>query len=175
MGKIILLEGPDQCGKTEMSKELSRLLGIPYFKNKSEWSAFDKDPNYFVNALRYGDPYFYSFLADTGTSVVLDRSYPSEWVYSRVFGRQTDDDALRRIDDIAAKAGACIIAPYRTSYKGIKDPMHSISEEHLEKISSTYKNFTEWTKCKTLRLCVDSEDLAWEMREILAFIAGGNK
>jgi thymidylate kinase len=30
---IIAFEGVDRCGKTEISKELSRQLGLPVFKN----------------------------------------------------------------------------------------------------------------------------------------------
>ncbi len=56
MGTVVLFDGSDKVGKTEMAKELSKRLLIPYFKNESEWKAFSNDQNYFVNALKYGDP-----------------------------------------------------------------------------------------------------------------------
>lgn len=170
MGTVILFDGSDKVGKTEMARELSRVLNVPYFKNQSEWQAFAKDPSYFKNALRYGDPYFYNFLKMTGTSTVLDRSYPSEWVYSRVYDRYIDHEALNHIDSLAAEVGVKIIVPYRTSYEGFHDDMHDIDSKAMQKISDMYAEFIKWTKCETLHLCVDSEDLDWEIRTILEFI-----
>ena len=106
----------------------------------------------------------------TGTSVVLDRSYPSEWVYSRVYNRITDHEALTYVDDLAAKVGVKIVIPYRTSYEGMHDDMHDIDCKAMQKISDMYAEFIIWTKCETLRLCVDSEDIDWEMKTILEFI-----
>lgn len=170
MGTVVLFDGCDKVGKTEMARELSRVTGIPYFKNRSEWAAFSNDPSYFVNALKYGDPYFYNFLKDTGLSTILDRSYPSEWVYSRVYNRPTDDKTLEYVDSLAASMGLNIVIPYRTSYEGFRDEIHDIDSKHLQKLSDTYADFLKWTKCKTLHLCVDSEDLIWETRTILDFI-----
>jgi adenylosuccinate synthase len=124
-----------------------------------------------VNALKYGDPYFYNFLKMTGHSTILDRSYPSEWVYSRVYNRPTDLDALNYIDELAASIDVKIVVPYRTSYAGLHDDMHDIDSQQMQKISDMYKEFLKWTKCKTLHLCVDSEDLEWEMQTILEFIS----
>ena len=172
---VIIFDSADKCGKTEMATALSKALNVPYFKNKQEWQAFGKDPNYFVNALRYGDTYFYNFLKDTGTSIILDRSYPSEWVYSKVYGRSTDEDVLRYVDELAFLAGARIIIPYRTSYAGRRDDVHDIDEVHLQKLSDVYAEFAAWTKCPTLRFCVDNEDLNEELHTILNFLRGGNK
>ena len=82
--QIIIFEGPDGCGKTNISTALSEKIRVPYFKNKDEWKFFVDNPSYFVNALTYGDPYFLSYLEQTGASVIVDRWYPSEWVYSQV-------------------------------------------------------------------------------------------
>jgi thymidylate kinase len=173
MQKVVIFEGCDKVGKTEMARELAKRLEIPYFKNKSEWRAFSSDKEYFVKALRYGDPYFYTFLRDTNTSVILDRSYPSEWVYSKVYDRKTDDDALTHIDSLAASFGVKIVIPYRTSYSGLKDDIHDIGEYHLQKLSDTYETFAKWTKCDVLRFCIDSEDLEWEMNTIQKFLKKG--
>lgn len=170
MGTVVLFDGSDKVGKTEMAKELSLRLKIPYFKNQSEWNAFSNDPSYFVNALKYGDPYFYNFLKSTGHSTILDRSYPSEWVYSKVYNRPTDDEALNYIDSLASDLGVKIIIPYRTSYEGFHDDMHDIDSKAMQKISDVYAEFINWTGCETLHLCVDSEDLDWEMETILEFI-----
>ena len=170
MTSSIIFDGPDMCGKTEMATALSERLGIPYFKNKSEWSAFEDDPSYFQNALKYGDTFFYSYLKQTGASVILDRSYPSEWVYSLAFERDRDIKLLRHIDDLAAKAGTRIVIPYRTCYDNIHDDVHNINSDDLKKLHDLYLGFAGWTNCKVLRLCVDSEDLLWEINSIVSFL-----
>ena len=169
---VIIFDGPDMCGKTEMASELSRLLKVPYFKNENEWEFFEKDPNYFRNALAYGDTFFYSYLQQTNASVILDRSYPSEWVYSKVFFRVTNKDALKSVDTMASQVGVKIIIPYRTSYAGIEDQFSSITPERLVSIDKLYKEFASWTACDVLLLNVDSEDLNDEIFEILKFING---
>lgn len=167
---VVIFDGPDKCGKTEMATELSRRLGIPYFKNTAEWDAFAKSPDYFANAMKYGDDYFYRFLRDTGISCILDRSYPSEWVYSRVYKRKTFGDALKKVDTIASSFGTKIIIPYRSSYLGMKDDIHEIGEEELVELHREYNAFSKWTRCDALNLCVDDENLEREISEICKFL-----
>ena len=38
--QIIIFEGPDGCGKTNISTSLSKDIRVPYFKNKDEWKFF---------------------------------------------------------------------------------------------------------------------------------------
>lgn len=174
--QVIIFEGCDKVGKTEMAKELSKRLSIPYFKNTSEWAAFENDKDYFINALRYSNPYFFSFLNETKTSVILDRSYPSEWAYSCVYNRQTDIKALNYLDELAAEQlKAKIIIPYRTSYVGLKDDVHDIDSDKLQEISDTYVMFSKWTKCDVLRFCIDSEDIEYEMKTIMQFLSSENE
>ena len=169
---IIIFEGPDGCGKTNMAHGLSGKIGAPYFKNKDEWKHFQDDPSYFVNALTYGDPYFLSYLEQTGASVILDRSYPSEWVYSRVFGRETNTTALEFIDRKYAELGTKIIIPFRTCYSNVVDQFSSVTPEKLSRIDSEYRDFARWTKCETLFVNVDDENLDRELFEILNFFVG---
>lgn len=168
--RVIIFDGPDRCGKSEMARELSSRLQIPYFKNEAEWEAFSNDTQYFQNAMKYGDDFFYRFLKGTGTSCILDRSYPSEWVYSKVYNRSTYNDSLERIDTIASSIGVKIIVPFRTSYDGIYDEIHDIDSEHITKLDFMYYEFLKWTKCSSLRLNVDDENLDREMDDIINFL-----
>lgn len=153
-----------------MAHELSKRLGIPYFKNPRERMFFEDDPGYFSRAMKYGDPVIYELIKQTKQSVIFDRSYPSEYVYSQVYERVTDWGMLRIVDELAASVGMKIIVPYRTDYSNAKDDFKSITQEKLERMHEVYEQFCGWTKCQTLRLCVDDEDLEREMREILSFI-----
>jgi thymidylate kinase len=168
---IIIFEGPDGCGKTNIARALSTQLNIPYFKNENEWAFFENDPSYFINALTYGDPYFLSYLEQTGASVIADRWYPSEWVYSRAFSRPTNHDALESIDSRAAAMGAKIIIPHRTDYSGVIDQFESIiTTDTLKSIHQLYQDFAKWTRCPTYFLNVDDEVLVRELFEITSFL-----
>jgi len=166
---VIIFDGPDGCGKTNMAQELARRSGIPYFKNQDEHRYFLTDPDYFVNAIRYVDSYFTSYLEATGASVVLDRAWPSEWIYSKVMGRDTDLEVLRELDDRHSKLGTKLIIPWRSDYSGTNDD-YAVINEKIQTIHKLYVEFaTSWTKCETLLLNVDDEDLEREITEIRNF------
>lgn len=169
---VIIFDGPDGCGKTNIATELSKQLGVPYFKNKREAKYFENDPGYFIKALKYGDPYFCSYLQQTHASVILDRSFPSEWAYSQAFGRETNMDMLRMVDGLYAGIGAKIIIPYRSSYAEVNDVFKAIDEPALVKLDGLYREFVKWTTCDVKMICVDDEDLGREMAEIIPFVHG---
>jgi len=167
--RVIIFDGPDNCGKTNIAQELCRRIGIPYFKNKDEHRYFLSKPDYFIDAIRYVDTYFTSYLEATNASIVLDRAWPSEWVYSRVLGRVTDPQILRELDDRHAVLGTKIIIPFRTDYSSQCDK-YDIINEKIGEIDHLYKEFAVWSKCDTLLLNVDDEDLARELNEVIRFL-----
>ncbi len=168
--KIIIFDGPDVCGKTEMSLELSKRLGIPYFKNEGEWDFFEKDPGYFANCVKYGATFLCSFLKQVGSSVIMDRGHHSEWVYSQVFHRNTDQKLLRKVDDAFADMGAVLIVPYRSAYHNLVDQFETITPEKLKEIDKKYKEIKYWTACDVFYLNVDDEDLEREMGDIIEYL-----
>lgn len=164
---LLALEGPDQCGKTQIAAELSRQLGIPVFKNSGEWFTDLRDPSYFKNLLTYGATFLADFLCQTKPSAIMDRNYASEWVYSRHFGRATNEQALRKVDEKFAEAGGKIVICRRKSYNGIRDDLHSYIDSHeLKGLDSLYQEFEKWTKCEVLTVWVDDENLERETLEI---------
>lgn len=171
--RIIIFDGPDCCGKTNMAIALAIHLGIPYFKNSLEHDNFGiVDSDYFVNASRYIDTYMTEFLRQTQTSVIFDRNFPSEFVYPKIFGRKIDVEMLRKIDNAHAELGTKIIVPYRTSYVGIYDPVdNQITPDKLVLLDECYQQFCAWTGCDVFRLNVDDEDLGRELEEIIKFIS----
>jgi len=170
---VVIFEGPDRCGKTNIARELSKRLKIPYFKNSVEIDKFGiLDDEYFTKASRYIDTYMTDFLYQTKTSVIFDRNYPSEYVYPRVFGRKQDLSILKKIDDMHVKIGTKIVIPQRSSYTDITDPVHpQINEDRLRELDELYEEFSIWSQCEVLRLNVDDEDLTREVNEVLAFLS----
>jgi len=169
---IIIFEGPDQCGKTEIGNKLSKILNIPYFKNDSERQGFKDDKDYFINMLRYSDPFFLSYLRQSKADVILDRSFPSEYVYSKAFGRETDIEALKWVDEQYSRLNALIIVCYRTKYTMDDDLCpERLNAKKLEEIDSLYREFSNtFTKCKVMFLNVDDENITREIGDIIKFM-----
>lgn len=165
--RIIFCVGPDRCGKTEISKALSESIGVPRFKASSEHETFLKHQERFVDQLRSLEPRMVDFLRQTGHSVIFDRGYPCECAYSQVLNRETDWKVLSYVDSAMADMGARVIICRRSSYKGIVDDIDpSLEENRLQQLDNAYVDFSRWTKCKTLLLNVDDENLEREIREI---------
>jgi hypothetical protein len=166
--RVIILVGADQCGKTEIGKALSADLGVPYWKFEREWDQFRGDPAFFARTVRYGDEYFASYLAATGASVVKDRGYPCEWVYSAALRRPSDREAIERADQRYSELGAVVVWCRRSSYAGISDDLFpgALGPEKLEEIDRLYGTFCGWTRCRVIRLNVDDANLDRELEEI---------
>lgn len=163
--------GPDMCGKTNIIAELSNRTGIKPFKASSEHRAFLGSQKSFLNDLLYADPRVCDFIKQMGVSVLFDRAFPCEYAYSKHFGRKTDIRMLKRVDEMYADLGTKIVVCTRNSFEGIQDDLDAeIDEWALKKISSHYMDFLSWTKCKSMILYVDDENLDREIEEILKFI-----
>jgi hypothetical protein len=168
MQQIVVLSGPDMCGKTQIANELSRRTGIPCFKASTEHQSFLNEQNKFLLQLRYADPRALDIITQTGCSIIMDRGWPCEFAYSRFFNRDTDLEQLRRIDDGYAALGALVVFCYRTSYDGLVDDLSSrLGPSALASIDKSYRDFLRWTSCRTKLLNVDDEDLDREVGELL--------
>lgn len=168
---VIVICGPDMTGKSQITAELSRRTGIPSFKASTEHDTFLSKQELFALQLRHADTRMVDFLKQTGHSVIFDRSFPCEFVYSRVLNRQTDCVALAKVDIAMAALGARVIVCHRSSYDGIVDDLDpSITGDKLRALDTEYKNFVKWTKCKTMMLNVDDEDLEREVNEVMQWL-----
>lgn len=170
--RIIVLDGPDRCGKTHIGLELARRTGWTYFKNDAERENFgsDNEANYFTGVLRYGLPFLTSFFRQSPYSVILDRCYPTEFVYSKVFERSTDENMLVKADHEFQELGANIFLLRRHSYDGLIDDTHPhrIDSQMLVKIDMMYDQFKNWTRVPVHTIYVDDENLDREVNEIMA-------
>lgn len=166
---VIIAEGPDRCGKTNIATELAHRIGVPYFKNKAEHQYFLKDPDYFIHAIRYVDTYFTSYLETTGASIILDRAWPSEWVYSQALGRKTDMAVLRDLDARHAALGTKLVIAHRTDYGGVRDE-YQVVNDNIRRIHDLYMELASWTQCRCLLLNVDDENLEREISDIRRFV-----
>lgn len=165
---VCIFDSADNTGKTPLSTEVSRITGIPRFKNDDEHRYFLTDPSYFQHAVQYVDTYFFKYLKQSGASIILDRAWPSEWVYSQVLGRQTDHNTLDWLDRFSASMGTKIVIPYRTDYSNMDD--YDIIRDRITEIDRLYLEFSKWTRCETLRINVDARDTQTYVSQIVNFL-----
>lgn len=158
--RIIIFDGPDGCGKTNMSSYLGKVLDIPTFKNTNEWSFFGlkKSKDYFKTAISSQHPYLLSYLKQTNQSVIFDRAHISEYVYSRVYNRELFDNEVKHCDNLSHELGAKIIIPVRKDYSVVNDE-YGVTQEKLEKIHDLYIEYCNITKCDYLLFYVDDDSI----------------
>jgi thymidylate kinase len=162
---VIIFDSPDGTGKTNIAAALAGMLEIPYFKVNSEHQHW-RDGK-FKTALEF-DQYLIQLLEQTGQSIIIDRAWPAEWVYSKVYDRETNDELLEELDDRFAKIGTNIIIPVRMDYSvARKDEL--VEKDMLPKLHDKYLQFSGWSHCRTIVLYVDcyDDDLRQEMAAIV--------
>lgn len=143
----IIVVGPDGVGKTTLVRGISTRLGIPSFKCPSEKQIFRDGGR---SSLVF-DFNLTHFLRQTGHRFVSDRGYPCEWVYSQVFGRETDMDLLSFIDTNHSLMGTRILYLYSSVPPFEEDDI--VPRERLGDIKDVYDNFCDaWTECRVTRM-----------------------
>ena len=168
--RIVALCGPDMCGKTQIAHELSRRTCIPYFKASSEHADFLFSPEKFVQSLRYSDTRMLDMFQQCGYSMILDRCWACEYVYSQALERKTDQTLLKYVDNGFARLGTLIVIAQRSSYDNIIDDLDPgrLHGKKLQQIHDLYQKFAIWTSCEVMHLNVDDENLDREVSEILS-------
>ena len=142
---IIIFEGHDMTGKTEIAKALAKELGIPYFKNKAEY-----DKNYDSSAaLKYQAPFTQKLLEATGQSIIFDRSWPSELIYSQVYERPTYKSILSMLDDRLSRMNSIIFILEKNEEDYLEDAHSMIEVEKYNAIKQAYHNFHSTSSTET--------------------------
>lgn len=167
---VIFFEGPDGCGKTEISTRFSQDTGIKRFKVETEKENWLKSS--FKQSLPF-DALLPSFVEQVQCSFISDRGYASEWVYSQVFERETDMELLNRLDERWASMGAYHVVLLRRDYSNVRHD-ELVDKSFLQKLHEKYIEFVHWTSTSTMALYVDSfmngedYDLNAQIQEIYA-------
>lgn len=156
-GPSIIVVGPDGVGKTTVVANMSRLTEIPSFKCPSEKRIF-KDGG--RNSLTF-DYTLTHFLEQTGYRFISDRGYPCEWVYSKVFARNTDTALLEMIDGMRAALDTRILYLY-SSIQPFQDDDIVPPEKYFD-VKKMYDAFCEWTSCKVT--AIDTKEMLLSYRD----------
>ncbi len=173
--RVIILEGTERTGKTNIAAGLSARLNIPIFKAQVQKKFFMGDRSQFLPFLRFGETTLADFLEQTGTDVILDRNWPSEIVYSEHFKRPTDADVVAQLDETYARMGALIVVCTRLQgYAGrVDEDDITIKEDQIAAIDRLYKQRIPAVKTRHIFLDTSDEDLDRELREIELAIEEG--
>lgn len=169
MSSIIIFEGVDNCGKTNISQALvERALPThKYFKVKQERIHVEKvDPAILKEAHMLQLNFFYELARQADINVVMDRFYPSEYVYGSIF-REVDIDAIMEFDKLYAELGTKIIILVKEDDK-LEDELWT--KEQLLMVKRRYEDFAANTACEVLVLHTDDEDLDAQIATISEFL-----
>lgn len=165
--KIIIFSGHDYSGKTTIARKLSKHIGIPYFKDETTLRKF-REGGKFIECLN-DQIYIVQFLEQTKYSVIIDRAYESEWVYSQIFDRKRDmvllDDIDYRFSLLKTKI---VICEKNLKLKGYEDEV--IDGKRIGAIIKKYHEFCRWSRCENLIIDTTDEDLILQIGAIREFI-----
>jgi len=119
---IILFEGVDNTGKTTIANALSKIMGIPVYKNNMQKTLYiENNEKYFELLLKFGGNVELQLLQALNPNIIFDRSFVSEFAYARAFGRKTDEMFIRQLDKEFNKLGAIIVYCHKENIEDIFD------------------------------------------------------
>ena len=163
---IVILDGPDGTGKTEISQGLSKVLRIHTFKNPLEGTLFRNKT--FQEEMKYVPEYIVAFLKQTGTSVIFDRHYPAEYAYAKTLNRDFDEEKFWAIDKIFAEIDTKIILCHTSHYTNYEDPLVPIGAQ--EDIFRHYLAFSIKSSCKNYFLDTSTQNLPEQLSTIVNWL-----
>ena len=162
----IIFEGPDGCGKTNIAEALSKRIGVPVYKSGKEADIFyDKNAQYLT--LKWANYEMIKILETTNASIIFDRFFPSEYVYSKVFDRNSDPELVLEYDEWWHKIGGKIIFLDKQTID-VDDEL--VPRSKYNEIRERYIKYMGLTKCKFLYLDTSDYNLEEQVNTICDFL-----
>ena len=166
--RIIIIEGHDTSGKTHIASALSKELNIPVFKASRDKHWWDP----MVNLLYFSEG-ISQFIEQTGTSVILDRWMPSDYMYSKLFNRDISYHKIWELDHRFAKLNTLLIVCYKDAEKYIDDKVdfEFVDKTMYSKMTDLYHQYVETTQLRhVLILNTSSEDIETQLYTITNYL-----
>lgn len=148
-GTLIILEGPDCCGKTQLSEYMGRFFDGFVFHCTASKKLFPGLEDYHLNIMDNVE-----FNLELGHTVILDRFWPSEMAYGPLFRPDSGYGELAhtlqgRIEKLKHLYVFCFSENGLRRYiKGHTDPAHSLTREQYMQVWQNYlglyKNLVAW-------------------------------
>ena len=158
--KLIIFQGHDMVGKTNIANALSKVINIPLFKFTKQ---HDKNPN-FLSILRYTAECQIQICEQTNYPIIFDRFVGSQYAYSKFNNRKTDIQKIFDLDYRASKLNGVIIYCYKDKefYKDDDLQLYTINDYDL--LKKYYDQFLQKSKCRIIKLCTNNEDLQFQIK-----------
>jgi len=163
---IVILDGPDGTGKTEISQGLSKVLRIHTFKNPLEGTLFRNKT--FQEEMKYVPEYIAAFLKQTGESIIFDRHYPAEYAYAKTLNRDFDEDKFWNIDKAFAAINTKIIICHKSTYTNYEDDL--VPMKCQEDIFRHYLVFATKSSCKNYFMDTSTQNLPEQLSTIVNWL-----
>jgi thymidylate kinase len=160
---VLALVGFDNCGKTEIGKQLASIFDWTYFKNKNEGKKFES-PDEARLGFKYEAQLMTNILEQFNTSIVMDRSIPCEYAYAKALNRSFDEDLVWLYDEKYANLGCKIIYCYKTKFEAFNDEW--VTLELKKSVEKYYEEYLAKTKMRFCKVDTTSEDLVQEFSQI---------
>lgn len=160
---IIIFEGHDKSGKSTIAKELSKRIEVPIFKVVRDNYKWDPDIN-----LKYLTEGVTQFIEQSGTSIILDRWHPSDFMYNCLFNRENPTKKIFDIDERLAKLGALIVVCYKSehAYEVDEEDKDFVNPTMYTDMTNLYRVFSRHTKCRVLFINTTNQDLEEQIKVI---------
>ena len=142
-GKLIIVEGPDECGKTTLVKQLTKAYHLVPFHCTASKKLFPALADYHWNILDN-----VKLMLAEGHNVILDRYFPSELAYGSTMGRGNhyNKTALELHKEVIMLDCLFIFCSSEGAWNRYKqghvDPAHSLNEQQYKAITKTYEELS---------------------------------
>ena len=147
---IIILEGADRTGKSFLGKIFRSIFDIPYYHGTRSPGSREELKTREFEVAKIEMLQMYDILKQTGISIVIDRWHLSELVYSKVYGRQIDENFIWDMDEKLADLGAVVVY-VSMPLEALKirwDKEKIVEFNEIQEIISQYEKALKKSKCK---------------------------
>lgn len=166
--RIIILEGPDGVGKSTIGRWIARFTGFPYFKNSKE--RIQKVHGDTRALTEFMVPFMLDYWKQVPTNVIMDRFYPSEFVYGQVENRNVDLQLLADIDRECATLNPLLLIFYKSAYYNEYNDQTTPFEK-IKAIREKYDEFFHYTRIRNKFMFDTSrEDLDQQIEEVTKYL-----
>jgi|WetSurMetagenome_2_1015567.scaffolds.fasta_scaffold01141_11 thymidylate kinase len=168
---IIILEGPDRSGKTEIGLELTKIINCSYFKNHYDVKNFYGTGDHYISVISEMF-YLLNFLEQVplkNKNLILDRFHLTEWAYANAYRRKTNKTLLKELDKKLTDFNSVVIYCYKNNYVNFDDDHVNINM--IDKIKDSYHEILNESSLPILHLNTEDEILKREINEICNFLS----